>query len=108
MRALGVENSEMNPSAAEQNKKREHRHRVLKGASILQTIKESEIKVTVRNMHERGAELRVPDGVKIPSEFLLYVPIDGIGYRSVVRWREGNRIGIQFTGKEPKPHWHYG
>jgi hypothetical protein len=94
--------------SAEQNREREHRHRVLKGASILQGINDNEIKVTVRNMHEHGAELRVPTGVQIPSEFLLYVPIDGIGYRSVVRWRNGDRIGVQFTGREPKPHWHYG
>ncbi|TIX56419.1 MAG: PilZ domain-containing protein, partial [Mesorhizobium sp.] len=26
----------------------------------------------------------------------------------VVRWRREDRIGIMFTGTEPKPHWHYG
>lgn len=92
--------------SAEQH--REHRNRVLKGASILQTVNDNEIKVTLRNMHASGAEMRVPDGVNIPQEFLLYVPIDGTGYRSVVRWREGNRVGVQFMSKEPKPHWHYG
>ncbi|TIT05084.1 MAG: PilZ domain-containing protein, partial [Mesorhizobium sp.] len=25
-----------------------------------------------------------------------------------VRWRREDRIGIMFTGTEPKPHWHYG
>lgn len=93
---------------AEQERRHEHRHRVLKGASILQSINDNEIKVTIRNMHENGAELRVPAGVRIPPEFLLYVPIDGIGYRSVVRWRSGDRIGVQFLRKEAKPHWHYG
>ncbi|RWB31810.1 MAG: PilZ domain-containing protein, partial [Mesorhizobium sp.] len=23
-------------------------------------------------------------------------------------WRREDRIGIMFTGTEPKPHWHYG
>ena len=94
--------------SAEQYREREHRNRVLKGASILQTVNDNEIKVTLRNMHANGAEMHVPDGVSIPQEFLLYVPIDGTGYRSVVRWREGNRVGVQFMSKEPKPHWHYG
>lgn len=88
--------------------RREHRSRVLKGAAILVDINTSEISCTVRNMHSHGAELRVPLGANIPQEFLLYVPVDHIGYRSVVRWRSGDRIGVIFTGTEPKPHWHYG
>lgn len=93
---------------AEQEQRREHRQRVLKGASILQGINDNEIKVAIRNMHGNGAELRVPPGVRIPSEFLLYVPIDATGYRCIVRWRSGERVGVQFMSKEPKPHWHYG
>jgi hypothetical protein len=95
-----------NPPEVGQRRKR--RQRVLKGASILQTINDNEIKVTVRNMHDEGAELLVPVGVQIPLEFLLYVPADGTGYRSTVRWRDGDRVGVHFTGREPKPRWHYG
>ncbi len=87
---------------------REHRQRVLKGASILGGISNSEVKCTIRNMHAHGAELRVALGTMVPNEFLLYVPVDGIGYRSVVRWRRDDRVGVLFTGTEPKPHWHYG
>jgi len=87
---------------------REHRQRVLKGASILGDVNTSEVTCTVRNMHSAGAELRVPDGVVVPREFLLYVPIDGVGYRCVVRWRRPGRVGVTFTGTEPKPSWHYG
>lgn len=93
---------------AKPSERRARRRRVLKGASILQTVNDNEIRVTIRNMDEHGAELRVPIGVQIPAEFLLYVPVDAIGYRSVVRWREGDRVGVQFTGREPKPQWHYG
>jgi hypothetical protein len=87
---------------------REHRQRVLKGASILTSINQSAINCTVRNMHMHGAELRVPMGVYIPAGFLLYVPVDGVAYRSEVRWRHGDRVGVRFSGTEPKPHWHYG
>lgn len=85
-----------------------HRQRVLKGASILNGVSHSEISCTIRNMHEHGAELRVPAEAMVPGRFLLYVPVDGIGYQCELRWRTGNRAGVLFTGTAPKPHWHYG
>lgn len=93
---------------AEPEHRNEHRQRVLKGAAILTGVSRSEIRCTVRNMHEHGAELKLPPSTVCPAEFLLYVPADGIGYRSVVRWRSGDRVGVTFTGTEPKPSWHYG
>ena len=96
------------PMPAEPEKTRQHRPRVLKGGSILSGINNSAINCTLRNMHKGGAELRVPVGVPIPQEFLLYVPVDGVGYRSIVRWRKQDRIGVEFNGTEAKPGWFYG
>ena len=93
---------------AENEHRIQHRQRVLKGAAILTGLNNSEVTCTVRNMHSNGAELKVPIDARVPDEFLLYVPVDGIGYRAVVRWRREDRIGVQFTGTEPKPRWHYG
>lgn len=93
---------------SEQENRREHRQRVLKGASILNGIAFSEVKCTVRNQHANGAELRVSPEARVPQEFLLYVPVDGIGYRCSLRWRKADRVGVKFLGTEPKPHWHYG
>lgn len=87
---------------------RKHRSRVLKRAAILTGITNSEIACTIRNMHENGAELRVPAEARVPREFLLYVAIDGVAYRAVMRWRHQDKMGVMFTGTEPKPHWHYG
>ena len=87
---------------------REHRQRVLKGATIILGIRNSEISCTIRNQHAAGAELKVPAEAQIPKEFLLYVAVDGVAYRAVVRWRKNDRVGIQFTGVEPKPRLHYG
>ena len=87
---------------------REHRNRVLKGAAILTTINQSVVTGTIRNMHSGGAELRVPPGAHVPPTFLLYVPVDGVAYRSTVRWRRGDHVGVQFSGTEPKPRWYYG
>ncbi|MCX8571379.1 MULTISPECIES: hypothetical protein [Hyphomicrobiales] len=87
---------------------REHRNRVLKGATIITGVKNSEIAVTIRNQNSGGAELRVPLDARVPERFLLYVPVDGIGYRAVVRWRKSERVGVEFEGTEAKPAWHYG
>ena len=81
---------------------------MLKGASILTGVSNSEIKCTVRNMHADGAELKVDLHARVPNEFLLYVPVDGLAYKAVVRWRQEGRIGVMFAGTEPKPSWHYG
>ena len=90
----------------------EHRHerrqRVLKGASILTGIANSEVKCMIRNMHDAGAELKIDIEARVPAEFLLYVPVDGVAYKAVVRWRKEGRLGVSFTGTEPKPAWHYG
>jgi len=87
---------------------REHRRRVLKGAAILTGMNNSIINCTIRNMHQHGAELRVVPEARIPQEFLLYVPVDGIGYRAQLRWRRLDKCGVMFIGTEPKPSWFYG
>lgn len=87
---------------------RQHRPRSLKAGSILRGVNDSEVKCIIRNMHENGAELQVHLTAYVPHEFLLYVPSEKIGFRSVLRWREGERVGVMFVGREPKPPWHYG
>lgn len=85
-----------------------HRQRVLKGGAILNGVAHSEIRCTVRNMHSKGAELRVPADEPVPQSFLLYVSVDNIAYQCELRWRTGDRAGVEFVGTAPKPHWHYG
>ena len=58
--------------------------------------------------HAGGAELKVPVERQVPSEFLLYVPIDEIAYQCSLRWRRGERVGVSFLGTAPKPKLHYG
>ena len=86
---------------------RTHRPRVLKGATIISGDENSEISCTIRNQHAGGAELRVPVEARVPQTFLLYVPVDGISYRAVVKWRRNDRVGVAFEGTAPKPRFHY-
>ena len=95
-------------ATAQGPREREHRHRVLKRASILIDINTSEIACTVRNQNAGGAELRLPAGIRAPDEFLLYIALDRTCYRCAVRWRRDDRIGVEILGTEPKPRWHYG
>ncbi len=107
--AGGLEETEpARQGAPEWQQPRERRSRVLKRASILTGVDNSEIGCAVRNMNAEGAELIVPVEAPVPVDFLLYVPIDGIAYRCRLRWRRKDRCGVSFSGKEPKPHWHYG
>jgi hypothetical protein len=87
---------------------REHRQRVLKGATIVISVAKSEISCVVRNQHQHGAELRVPLDSRLPEQFTLYIPTDGIAYTAVLRWRHGEHAGVRFTGTVPKPKHHYG
>ncbi|MBZ9794073.1 PilZ domain-containing protein [Mesorhizobium sp. ES1-4] len=69
---------------------------VLKDAFII--TQDGEIGCAVRNQHEHGAELRVAAGAEVPDSFRLRVPLDGATYRAEVRWRKGERLGIQIRG----------
>ncbi len=90
------------------NNRREHRQRVLKGATIIMGMNDSEIAVTVRNMHEHGAELKVPFEVQLPDRFMLHISVDNVTWICELRWRMKERAGVRFVEKTRKPAWHYG
>jgi PilZ domain-containing protein len=87
---------------------RARRQRVLKGGTIITGISNSEVACTLRNQNDGGAELKTGIEARVPDHFLLYVPVDGVAYRCEVRWRRGDRVGVKFSGTEPKPKNHYG
>jgi hypothetical protein len=88
-------------------KRTEFRQRVLKGATIIGGGRSSSVPCMIKNMHSNGAELRVDASAPVPTSFLLYVPVDGVAYRSELRWRKADRCGVLFTGKEAKPSGQY-
>jgi hypothetical protein len=86
---------------------RAHRQRVLKGATIIWGVNRSDISCIVKNQNAEGAGLVVPEENRIPQEFLLWIPTDGVAWRCRLRWRRGDRAGVSFHGSQPKPDWHY-
>ena len=91
----------------EQTIPRVRRQRVLKGAAIVAGDHNSEIACTMRNQSEHGAELTVPLDARVPKSFLLYVPVDGLSYQTVIRWRRQEKLGVSFVGTGPKPRFRY-
>ena len=88
--------------------RRETRSRVLKGATVIPDLSRSGIPCVMRNQSQSGAELKVPADAPLPQSFQLYVPVDGVAYDCVLRWRRNERVGVEFVGRGPKPKLHYG
>ena len=58
------------------NNRTKVRRRVLKGATIIQSISTSEISCVLCNQSEEGAEFKLPADAVVPNGFQLYVPVD--------------------------------
>jgi len=75
---------------------------------VIPGLSRSEIPCVMRNQSKSGAELKVPADAPLPPSFQLYVPVDGVAYDCVLRWRRNERVGVEFVGRGPKPKLHYG
>ena len=91
----------MHPSV---EKRFDRRQRVLKGALIVRSLGQSTIRCMIRNQHAGGAELRIGIDDHIPETFLLDIETDGVAYRTEMRWRRNERMGVRFIGKVVRPH----
>jgi hypothetical protein len=54
------------------------------------------VPVTLRNISEGGACLRLLNAADLPETFLLNVPLAGIKVVCEVRWRRGRDCGVRF------------
>jgi hypothetical protein len=88
----------MEPTEPKIERRHHLRERVLKEATIIAKGPNSDISCSVRNQHERGAELRVAPDSPVPDRFVRFIPVDGVAYQTVVRWRKNDRLGVQFYG----------
>ena len=70
------------------------RHRVLKAATI--EFGGIAIDCTIRNLSTTGALLELSSAVRIPAEFPLVVPGDGLHLPCAVAWRTEYRMGVHF------------
>ncbi len=82
------------------NKRKSTRLRVLKGAKIVPLATWSLTDCTVRDLSETGAKLRCTDAAKVPDEFRFLLPTENTIQKAKVVWREGDIMGIEFTGEK--------
>ncbi|MBR0751515.1 PilZ domain-containing protein [Bradyrhizobium jicamae] len=75
-------------------KRRNARHRVLKGGTI--EFGGAAIDCTIRNLSPSGAAIEVENQTGIPDHFTLVVPGDGLHMPCHVAWRRALRLGLTF------------
>jgi hypothetical protein len=84
------------------DKRRAARKRTLKGAVIIFNDRRSTLSVTVRDISDTGARLRISKDVAVPEIFDLSIDTDGIEMPCVMAWRRGEEVGAKFTGPATK------
>lgn len=57
----------------------------------------------IRDMSEIGAKLELSETATLPEVFELYILNKDAKYRSTLRWRRGNAVGITFDDASAKP-----
>ncbi len=74
------------------------RRRVLKDGKIVSHLLHGAINVRIRDRSEAGALIELPLATLVPQTFDLLIVSEGKVFPAVIRWRKGDRIGLEFTG----------
>ena len=78
------------------NERRNVRRRVCYGAQIMLEAASAPIEALVRNISDKGAAVRAPDGRPLPSSFQLSVDRSGVTRAVKVIWKRGRDFGVSF------------
>lgn len=81
-----------------QEKRRDRRQRVLKGARILFNGRNSTVDCQIRNLSEQGALLRLDHPMIVPEKFLLHIRQNDTIVPTKTVWRRELDIGVEFIG----------
>jgi hypothetical protein len=74
------------------------RRRVLKDGKLIFGQSQSVIDVTIDNMSEGGAHVRISSSHGVPEEFYLVETTKGVIHRAAVAWRTTTGIGLEILG----------
>jgi diguanylate cyclase (GGDEF)-like protein len=80
------------------DRRREHRHRVLKRGLIAINNGFSTISCIVRNISAHGARLSIEADHIIPEDVVLQITESGRKFHAKKRWQKGKDIGLGFVG----------
>ena len=78
---------------------REHRRKAFKAGIISYQNHALTVDCVIRDISSSGAKLQFQDGVMVPENFTLTIPMEGKRVDCQVRWRHKNQIGAVFVGQ---------
>ena len=81
----------------------EVRQRVFLKGRILFNNGASSFDCLVRDFSSSGARLAFSETTTLPDVFDLYIPQKERTYRSTLRWRRADGVGVTFAGEAAKP-----
>ena len=84
--------------ALEKQARRVPRRKVLKDGKIVSHHLHGAIDVRIRDLSDAGALIELPLATLLAQTFDLLVVSEHKVYPSIVRWRRGDRMGLEFTG----------
>ncbi len=87
------------PGGRENNRRTEHRERVLRRGRIILGDGFSTIDCIVRDLSAHGARFTVQEGIAIPRTLSLSILDTGRTYPATRRWQRGPSIGVEFTAE---------
>lgn len=76
-------------------RRRHHRNRTLKGGRIVTNDGHSTFDCTVRNLSEEGAKLIVASIIGLPQRFRLSL-LDGRNFECEIIWHTETELGVRF------------
>lgn len=83
------------------NQRKALRQRVLKQGKMLFPNNMSVMDCTIRDLSATGAKLLCSETARVPDEFRLVTPADGMVRDVKVVWRKPDQLGVTFTS-EPR------
>ncbi|WP_449396646.1 PilZ domain-containing protein [Devosia riboflavina] len=79
----------------EDDRRKSHRNRTLKGGRIVTNDGHSTFDCTVRNLSDEGAKLVVTSVIGLPHQFRLSM-IDGRDFHCETIWHTETELGVRF------------
>jgi PilZ domain len=81
-----------------ENKRAALRQRTLKSAKIIHAKQWTLVDCSVRDISETGAKIQCSDQMAVPNELRFLLVSDNTIRPAKVAWRQGELVGIHFTG----------
>ena len=78
---------------------REHRRKAFKAGIISYQNHALTVDCVIRDISSSGVKLQFQDGVMVPENFTLTIPMEGTRVDCQVRWRHKTQIGAVFVGQ---------